>query len=165
MAQGSANAINCRETLYPPSKDGGLRLSKNFVFPTICVLTLQNTDVRKFPCGNFLPLKVSKPRYTPPVLMRLRSKRFFMRAAARLLFCVKLNFLDGLRAQTFCLRSFLMRSIQPSPAQNAGAFHIPRVRASKYCAGYAPASANTACADSAACICLPRPAHRAQATE
>ena len=24
-----------------------LRLSKNFVFPTICVLTLQNTDVRK----------------------------------------------------------------------------------------------------------------------
>ena len=35
-----------------------LRLSKNFVFPTICVLTLQNTDVRKFPYGNFLPLKV-----------------------------------------------------------------------------------------------------------
>ena len=35
-----------------------LRLSKNFVFPTICVLTLQNTDVRKFPCENFLPLKV-----------------------------------------------------------------------------------------------------------
>ena len=63
-----------------------LRLSKNFVFPTICVLASQNTDVRKFPCGNFLPLKVSKPRYTPPVLMRLRSKRFFMRAAARLLF-------------------------------------------------------------------------------
>ena len=63
-----------------------MRLSKNFVFPTICVLTSQNTDVRKFPYGNFLPLKVSKPRYTPPVLMRLRSKRFFMRAAARLLF-------------------------------------------------------------------------------
>ena len=38
------------------------------------------------------------------VFMRLRSKRFFMRAAARLLFCVKLNFFDGLRAQTFCLR-------------------------------------------------------------
>ena len=31
-------------------------LSKNFVFPTICVLTSQNTDVRKFPYGNFLPL-------------------------------------------------------------------------------------------------------------
>ena len=28
------------------------------VSPTICVLTSQNTDVRKFPCGNFLPLKV-----------------------------------------------------------------------------------------------------------
>ena len=39
-----------------------LRLSKNFVFPTICVLTLQNTDVRKFPYGNFLPLKASKPQ-------------------------------------------------------------------------------------------------------
>mgnify|MGYP000314975855 FL=1 len=60
-----------------------LRLSKNFVFPTICVLTLQNTDVRKFPYGNFLPFKVSKPRYTPPVLMRLHSKRYSMRAAAR----------------------------------------------------------------------------------
>ena len=35
-----------------------LRLPKNFVFPTICVLTSQNTDVRKFPCGNFLPLRV-----------------------------------------------------------------------------------------------------------
>ena len=46
-----------------------LRLSKNFVFPTICVLTLQNTDVRKFPYGNFLPFKVSKPRYTPPVAL------------------------------------------------------------------------------------------------
>ena len=35
-----------------------LRLSKNYVFPTICVLASQNTDVRKFPYGNFLPLKV-----------------------------------------------------------------------------------------------------------
>ena len=59
---------------------------KTIVFPTICVLTSQNTDVRKFPYGNFLPLKVWKPRYTPPVFMRLRSKRFWMRAAARLLF-------------------------------------------------------------------------------
>ena len=63
-----------------------LRLSKNFVFPTICVLTLQNTDVRKFLCGNFLPLKVRKPRYTPPVFVHLLRKRFFMRAAARLPF-------------------------------------------------------------------------------
>ena len=31
---------------------------KTIVFPTICVLTSQNTDVRKFPYGNFLPLKV-----------------------------------------------------------------------------------------------------------
>ena len=38
---------------------------KTIVFPTICVLTSQNTDIRKFPCGNFRPLKVSKPRYTP----------------------------------------------------------------------------------------------------
>lgn len=36
----------------------------------------QNTNVRKFPYGNFLPLRVRKPRYTPPVFMRLRSKRF-----------------------------------------------------------------------------------------
>ena len=63
-----------------------LRLSKNFVFPTICVLTLQNTDVRKFLCGNFLPLKVRKPRYTPPVFVHLLRKRFFMHAAARLPF-------------------------------------------------------------------------------
>ena len=62
------------------------RLSKNFVFPTICVLTSQNTDVRKFPCGNFLPLKVSKPRYTPPVLIYLLRKYYFMCAAARLPF-------------------------------------------------------------------------------
>ena len=62
------------------------RLSKNFVFPTICVLTSQNTDVRKFPCGNFLPLKVSKPRYTPPVLIYLLRKYYFVRAAARLPF-------------------------------------------------------------------------------
>ena len=39
-----------------------------------------------------------------PVFMALQSKAYFMRAAARLLFCVKLNFFDGLRAQTFCLR-------------------------------------------------------------
>ena len=30
-----------------------LRLSKNFVFPTICVLTSQNTDGEKFLCRNF----------------------------------------------------------------------------------------------------------------
>ena len=66
-----------------PVGQRALRLSKNFVFPTICVLTSQNTDVRKFPCGNFLPLKVSKPRYTPPVLIYLLLKYYFMRAAAR----------------------------------------------------------------------------------
>ena len=51
------------------AEHGRLRLSKNCVFPTICVLTSQNTDVRKFPCGNFLPLKVKNPRYTPPDLL------------------------------------------------------------------------------------------------
>jgi len=35
--------LSCRETI---------------VSPTICVLTSQNTDVRKFPYGNFLPLEV-----------------------------------------------------------------------------------------------------------
>ena len=44
----------------------------------------QNTDVRKFPCGNFLPLRVKKPRYTPPVFWNLQSKFYFMRAAARM---------------------------------------------------------------------------------
>ena len=66
-----------------------LRLSKNFVFPTICVLTLQNTDVRKFPYGNFLPFKVSKPRYTPPVFMKSLRDFYFMRAVARRLFLRK----------------------------------------------------------------------------
>ena len=66
-----------------------LRLSKNFVFPTICVLTSQNTDVRKFLCGNFLPLKVRKPRYTPPVFMKSLRDFYFMRAAARRLFLRK----------------------------------------------------------------------------
>ena len=72
--------------------DGTWDCRKTIVFPTICVLTSQNTDVRKFPYGNFLPLKVWKPRYTPPVFMRLRSKRFWMSAAARLLFCFSLSF-------------------------------------------------------------------------
>ena len=49
--------------------DGTWDCRKTIVFPTICVLTSQNTDVRKFPYGNFLPLKVWKPRYTPPVAL------------------------------------------------------------------------------------------------
>ena len=52
--------IDCKaiKRAYSNFKLYALRLSKNFVFPTICVLTSQNTDVRKFPFGNFLPLKV-----------------------------------------------------------------------------------------------------------
>ena len=84
-----------------------LRLSKNFVFPTICVLTLQNTDVRKFPCGNFLPLKVRKPRYTPPVFVHLLRKRFFMRAAARL---------------PFLHENILYRQTDPAFSKKAGFF-------------------------------------------
>ena len=38
------------------------RLSRNYSFADKCVLTSQNTDVLKFPFGNFLPPKVKKPR-------------------------------------------------------------------------------------------------------
>lgn len=43
------------------------------VLQRISVRTSPDTDVRKFPFGNFLPLKVKKPRYTPPVFWKLRS--------------------------------------------------------------------------------------------
>ena len=39
------------------------------VLQRISVRTSPDTDVRKFPCGNFLPLKVKNPRYTPPDLL------------------------------------------------------------------------------------------------
>ena len=67
-------------------KAGRFETVEKLRFPTNCVLTSQNTDVRKFPYGNFLPLRVRKPRYTPPVFVHLLRKRFFMRAAARLPF-------------------------------------------------------------------------------
>ena len=35
-----------------------LRLSKNYVFPTICVLTTQNTNGKKFLFETFISLKV-----------------------------------------------------------------------------------------------------------
>ena len=47
--------------LHPPDENGAMRLSRlsrNYSFADKCVLTSQNTDVRKFPCGNFLPLGV-----------------------------------------------------------------------------------------------------------
>ena len=54
-------------TLYRRhEKTGTVFHCAGFVFPTICVLTSQDTDVRRFPCENLLPLKASKPRYTPP---------------------------------------------------------------------------------------------------
>ena len=43
-------------------KPGCVWTATGSVFPTICVLPLQNTDVWKFPYGNFLPLKASKPQ-------------------------------------------------------------------------------------------------------
>ncbi len=40
-----------------------------------CILTPQNTDVRKFPCGNFLPLKVKNRGTRPPDLLSLIFSR------------------------------------------------------------------------------------------
>ena len=48
--------------LWICQKPGGVWTATGSVFPTICVLPLQNTDVWKFPYGNFLPLKASKPQ-------------------------------------------------------------------------------------------------------
>ena len=57
---------------------------KNFVFPDkVCSDERRTRVVRKFPCGNFLPLRVKKPRRMSSVFLHLHSKRYFMRANAR----------------------------------------------------------------------------------
>ncbi len=63
-----------------------LRLSKNFVFSDNLCFGFAKHGRPKVPMRKLSPLNVSNPRYTPPVLMRLRSKRFFSCALPRLLF-------------------------------------------------------------------------------
>ena len=91
------------------AEHGRLRLSKNCVFPTICVLTSQNTDVRKFPCGNFLPLKVKNPRYTPPDLL---SFNIFKVRGLRAGIC-KANSIKRKGTPTACLFS-AQRALSPA---------------------------------------------------
>ena len=96
--------------MYSDSAEHGrLRLSKNCVFPTICVLTPQNTDVRKFPCGNFLPLKVKNPRYTPPDLL---SFNIFKVRGLRAGIC-KANSIKRKGTPTACLFS-AQRALSPA---------------------------------------------------
>ena len=98
----SDSAQYARQThmnVQPSAPRAAFILPKSSRFSGRCVLTAQNTDVRKFLCRNFLPLKVKKPRRMSPVSLRLHSKRFFMRAAAR-------QSLYLLRRLSFALFSF-----------------------------------------------------------
>ena len=47
-----------------------------------------------------------------PVFSRLHSKRFLMRAAARLLLCMKIDFIDKLECKQNCLCLFFSMSAQ-----------------------------------------------------
>ena len=57
--------------------------------------------VRKFLFRNFLPLKVKKPRYTPPVFWNLLCKFYFIRAAARYVFLLNFIYKSFTAASTF----------------------------------------------------------------